>query len=232
VARLPLQRLGADHDARHIAHVDGSAITRRDQEQADVGNTAQGLARRHSNALVAVADATCRERAVRVAHLGNQFGERDAIEGKTLGIGLHADLIRATADDIGQPNVIELRRARRHIGMFMSILLLVSAVIIALITYINTMKKIRQIATLKLIGAPDRVIVGMIVQQALALGFTGFFSGTILILAIKDYFPRRVVLEPDDALMLVGIVHVVCIAASGLGVRTALRVDPATALGG
>ncbi len=123
-------------------------------------------------------------------------------------------------------------RARRQIGLFTSILLLVSTVIIALIIYTMTMEKIRQIATLKLIGAPDRTIVAMIVQQALALGFTGFFSGVLLILTIKDYFPRRVVLEPDNALTLAGIVFAVCILASGLGVRAALRVDPATALGG
>ncbi len=123
-------------------------------------------------------------------------------------------------------------RARRQIGMFTTILLLVSAVIIALIIYTMTMEKIRQIATLKLIGAPNRTIVGMIVQQALALGFTGFLSGALLIMAIKDYFPRRVILEPDNALILAGIVFVVCLVSSGLGVRAAMRVDPATALGG
>jgi putative ABC transport system permease protein len=123
-------------------------------------------------------------------------------------------------------------RARRQIGLFTAILLTVSAVIIALIIYTMTMEKLKQIATLKLIGAPDRVIVGMIVQQALALGFTGFASGAALIAAIKDYFPRRVVLEPDNVLMLGGIVFFVCLFSSGLGVRAALRVDPATALGG
>ena len=61
-------------------------------------------------------------------------------------------------------------RARRQIGLFTTILLVVSAVIIALIIYTMTMEKLKQIATLKLIGAPDRTIVGMIVQQALALG--------------------------------------------------------------
>jgi putative ABC transport system permease protein len=101
-----------------------------------------------------------------------------------------------------------------------------------LIIYTMTMEKLKQIATLKLIGAPDRVIIGMIVQQALALGFIGFAIGAALIVNIKDYFPRRVVLEPDNVLVLGLIVFVVCIASSGLGVRAALRVDPATALGG
>ena len=97
-------------------------------------------------------------------------------------------------------------RARRQIGMFTSILLLVSAVIIALIIYTMTMEKLRQIAMLKLIGAPDRTIVAMIVQQALALGMTGFMLGALLIANIKDYFPRRVVLEPDNVLALGGVV--------------------------
>jgi putative ABC transport system permease protein len=123
-------------------------------------------------------------------------------------------------------------RARRQIGLFTTLLLVVSAVIIALIIYTMTMEKLKQIATLKLIGAPDRIIVGMIVQQALALGLIGFTLGTTMILNIKDYFPRRVVLEVDNVAMLGVIVLAVCILASGLGVRAALKVDPATALGG
>ncbi|HUS96134.1 MAG TPA: ABC transporter permease, partial [Hyphomicrobiaceae bacterium] len=123
-------------------------------------------------------------------------------------------------------------RARRQIGLFTSLLLVVSAVIIALIIYTMTMEKMKQIATLKLIGAPDRIIVAMIVQQALALGLIGFAIGVTLIVNIKDYFPRRVVLEPDNVLVLASIVFIVCLLSSGLGVRAALKVDPATALGG
>jgi putative ABC transport system permease protein len=121
-------------------------------------------------------------------------------------------------------------RARRQIGLFLGILLTVSAVVIALIIYTMTMEKLKQIATLKLIGAPDRTIIGMIVQQALILGAAGWGTGLVLILLAKDYFPRRVLLEPFNALVLAGIIFIVCIVASGLGVRAATRVDPATAL--
>jgi putative ABC transport system permease protein len=122
-------------------------------------------------------------------------------------------------------------RARRQIGLFTSLLLTVSAVIIALIIYTMTMEKLKQIATLKLIGAGDRTIIGMIVQQALALGLIGFTIGATLIFNIKDHFPRRVVLEPDNVLALGLIVFAVCLLASSLGVRAALKIDPATALG-
>ncbi len=123
-------------------------------------------------------------------------------------------------------------KARKQIGLFTGLLLVVSGVIIALIIYTMTMNKLREIATLKLIGAPDHTIVGLILQQALAMGIIGFGFGVLLISSIKDHFPRRVILRPEDGLALAVAVVVVCLFASGLGVRLALKIDPATALGG
>ena len=140
-----------------------------------------------------------------------------------------AALTQAEQEDILVSSVVDL--ARRQIGLFLGILLSVSAVVIALIIYTMTMEKLKQIATLKLIGAPDRTIIGLIVQQALILGASGWGIGLMLILTVKDYFPRRVVLEPFNVMVLAGIIFAVCIAASGLGVRAAMKVDPATALG-
>lgn len=141
-----------------------------------------------------------------------------------------AALSQAEQEDLLLASVVD--RARRQIGLFLGILLSVSAVVIALIIYTMTMEKLKQIATLKLIGAPDRTIVALIVQQALILGVSGLAIGLALILLVKDNFPRRVVLEPFNAVVLTGIILAVCLVASGLGVRAALKVDPATALGG
>jgi putative ABC transport system permease protein len=141
-----------------------------------------------------------------------------------------AALTQEEQETILSRSVIE--RARRQIGLFTSILMTVSAVVIALIIYTLTIDKMKEIATLKLIGAPDRTIVGLIVQQALAMGAIGFLFGTLFIALIKDSFPRRVLMQPDDALALGAVVMVVCLIASSLGVRLALKVDPATALGG
>ena len=158
--------------------------------------------------------------------------------------GADVDLLTATLrqwkhlaalSQIEQENILlasVVDKARRQIGLFLGILLAVSAVVIALIIYTMTMEKLKQIATLKLIGAPDRTIIGLIVQQSLILGTAGWGIGLNLILLVKDVFPRRVVLEPFNVAVLAGIIVVVCLAASGLGVRAALKVDPATALGG
>ncbi len=141
----------------------------------------------------------------------------------------------STMTQDGQETILTrsvVERARKQIGLFTSLLLIVSAVIIALILYTMTMDKLREIATLKLIGAPDRTIIGLILQQALAMGVIGFGFGALLIRSVKDYFPRRVVLQPEDGLALAAAVILVCILSSALGVRLALKVDPATALGG
>jgi len=139
-------------------------------------------------------------------------------------------LTRPEQEQLVSQFVIE--KQRKQIGMFMVLLVIVSAVIIALIIYTLTMDKLRAIATLKLIGAPDRTIIGLIVQQALAMGVIGFISGLLLVMATHEYFPRRVVLLPGDVAVLFAIVLGVCLLASGLGVRVAVKVDPSKALEG
>jgi putative ABC transport system permease protein len=123
-----------------------------------------------------------------------------------------------------------IEKMQRQIGLFMVILITVSAVIIALIIYTLTMDKLRSIATLKFIGAPDRTIIGLIIQQALTLGVVGYAIGLSLIELTKSHFPRRVQLEPRDLIVVFAIVIVVCLVGSVLGVRAAVKVDPAEAL--
>ncbi len=123
-----------------------------------------------------------------------------------------------------------IERARKQQGLIMVLLVIVSAVIIALIIYTLTMDKVRSIATLKFVGAPDRTIVGMIVQQALSMGVFGYFTGLALVLVFRPYFPRRLVLDVESVSVVFLITIVVCLLASTLGIRLALKVDPAEAL--
>jgi putative ABC transport system permease protein len=122
--------------------------------------------------------------------------------------------------------------AARQISMFLVILAIVSAAIVAFIIYTMTLGKIREIAVLKLIGTRNRTIVNMILQQALALGLIGFAVGKIAATIWGPAFPKYVLLEPMDAVRGFVIVMVVCALASTLAIRAALRVDPAAAIGG
>jgi putative ABC transport system permease protein len=120
----------------------------------------------------------------------------------------------------------------KQIGMFLVILAVVSAAIVAFIIYTMTLNKQREIAVLKLIGTQDRSIAAMILQQALALGLIGYAVGQISAILWAPFFPKHVLLDPGDAALgFVGTL-VVCALASILAIRAALRVDPADAIGG
>ena len=120
----------------------------------------------------------------------------------------------------------------RQIAMFLVILAVVSAAIVAFIIYTMTLGKIREIAVLKLIGTRNRTIAGMILQQALGLGLIGFLVGKVSATVWAPFFPKYVLLEPGDAARGFVVVMVICALASTLAIRAALRVDPATAIGG
>jgi putative ABC transport system permease protein len=136
----------------------------------------------------------------------------------------------AEQEDALAGSVIE--RSRQQILLFRIILLLVSTVIIALILYTMTMEKTRDIATLKIIGAPNVTIGSLILQESLALGLLGYGFGAVLINLTYDYFPRRVAILAFDQYVLFGIVVAICILASLVGIRRALSIDPTTAMGG
>ncbi len=137
---------------------------------------------------------------------------------------------RAQMEDILIAKLIAT--AAKQIGMFLVILAIVSAAIVAFIIYTMTLGKIREIAVLKLIGTRNRTIINMIVQQALGLGLIGFAVGKIAATVWGPAFPKYVLLEPLDAVRGFVIVMVVCALASTLAIRAALRVDPAAAIGG
>jgi putative ABC transport system permease protein len=120
----------------------------------------------------------------------------------------------------------------RQIGMFLVILAIVSAAIVAFIIYTMTLGKIREIAVLKLIGTRNRTIAGMILQQALGLGLIGFIVGKVAATFWAPIFPKYVLLEVNDALLGLVAVMVICALASTLAIRAALAVDPAAAIGG
>ncbi len=137
---------------------------------------------------------------------------------------------RAEMNEILQAKLIAT--SARQIFMFLVILSVVSAAIVAFIIYTLTLGKIREIAVLKLIGTRNRTIAAMILWQALGLGAIGFMVGKIAASLWAPVFPKYVLLLPGDALRGFAIVMLICTLASLVAIRAALRVDPAEAIGG
>lgn len=149
-----------------------------------------------------------------------------------------AEIIRGWGDvsvftSEGQRNLLlegSVEKIRRQIGLFRVLLTAIAAIIMALILYTLTLDKIHSIALLKLIGAPNSVILGMILQQALMLGGLGFAIAYLLGQRVFPLFPRRVIITEGDLAQLALIVLGISIASSVLGIWKAMQVSPNEAL--
>lgn len=118
-----------------------------------------------------------------------------------------------------------------QLALFRDILVLIAGIVIGLIIYTFTLDKLHEIAVLKLLGAPGRIIYQMILQEALFMGIVGTLVGSALELLIEPYFPRRVVATYGDIAQMLLAMTLVTALASGLAVRRAMRVDPRSVLG-
>lgn len=123
-------------------------------------------------------------------------------------------------------------KARRQIGLFRALLSVVSGIIVGLILYNMTVAKSHEIALLKLLGGRTRVVVGMIVQQALLLGAIGYAVAVAVGTVAFPHFPRRVVVTPTELAGLAALVVGISVLASLAGVIRALRIPPTLVLAG
>lgn len=117
-------------------------------------------------------------------------------------------------------------RSRRQLGLFRILLIIVSAIIMALILYTLTLDKLHDVALLKLIGARNSVILGLILQQAILLGVLAYGVACVIGQWAFPLFPRRVIITAEDLWMLGGIVAGISVLASLLGIAKALSVEP------
>lgn len=117
-------------------------------------------------------------------------------------------------------------KARRQIGLFRVLLVVISTIIMALILYTLTLDKIHDIAMLKLMGARNPMIAGLILQQALLLGALGYGIAWLLGGWVFPRFPRRVLIAPEDLWALALVVALISVFASLLGIWKAMRVEP------
>jgi putative ABC transport system permease protein len=102
----------------------------------------------------------------------------------------------------------------------------------ALILYTLTLEKVHDIALLKLIGAPNRVILWIILQQAFLLGATGYGIAYLFGQKVFPEFPRRVILLGEDLIVLAIIVLMISLLSSLLGIWKAMRINPNEVLSG
>ncbi|MDP1900392.1 MAG: ABC transporter permease [Rubrivivax sp.] len=126
----------------------------------------------------------------------------------------------------------KLNKMSAVLGLFRALLVIVAIVIIALIIYVLTIEKIKSIATLKLIGAPNWVIVRLILEQSLALTLASFAAAYVLRDLIALGFPRNMAFLTQETAVTFAVMLAGGVLASLMAIWHALRTPPQTALGG
>jgi putative ABC transport system permease protein len=126
----------------------------------------------------------------------------------------------------------KLSRMSAVLGLFRALLVLVSIVIIALIVYVLTIEKIKPIATLKLIGAPNGLIVRLIMTQSMLLTLASLALAYALRNLIEPGFPRTLGFLAVETAITFGVMLVGGVLASLMAVWHALRTPAQLALGG
>lgn len=119
-----------------------------------------------------------------------------------------------------------LRSLKVQILAFVGMTMLVTILVLSLSIYTITIEKTPQIALLKLIGAKNRMINSMIIQQALLIGTTAFIGAMITANYLFVHFPRKVLILPLDLLGQAFFVLLICVLGSIFGIRKAMSVRP------
>lgn len=123
-------------------------------------------------------------------------------------------------------------KARRQIGLFRGLLVVVSAIVVSLVIFNMTVAKTREIALLKLMGARLDVVVKMILQQSLVLTLLAYTVAMTASVVAFPHFPRRVVVGPEDLLGGLALAIAIAVLASFAAIRRALAIPSTTILAG
>lgn len=107
---------------------------------------------------------------------------------------------------------------------FVVMTFMVTVIVVGLSIYTMTLEKSREIALLKLIGARDSFIIGMILQQAVFIGAVSFGIGLLIAHLVFPHFPRTVLILRDDVIVQFIVALLLCAASSWFGIRKALGI--------
>lgn len=128
-----------------------------------------------------------------------------------------------------------------HLGMDQSLqivsildvlLWVIAAAIIASMVYLSTLERVRDFAVMKAIGVSNRSLRLGLAASSLLLAVLAAIGGTILAFFLGPRFPMEIETPTSSYATLLAVAVVVGLVAGFIGLRKAVRVDPALAFGG
>ncbi|MBI1176513.1 FtsX-like permease family protein [bacterium] len=120
-----------------------------------------------------------------------------------------------------------------NFGITIAIALIVGLVVSGQTFYLFTVENLKQFGALKAIGVTNWRLVGMILLQAVTVGFIGYAFGTGMGAAFFEFFGRQIatrgiILMWQNAVGVGVLMFLVVIGASLLSIRRVLVLEPAT----
>jgi putative ABC transport system permease protein len=125
-----------------------------------------------------------------------------------------------------------LVRGLQSIDLISALLWLVAAGIIGSIMYLSVLERLRELAVLKAVGASNRSLLGGFAIQAVLLSAAAAVLAVGIATLLAPVFPFTVEIPATALPRLVGTAMLVGLAASVVGLRRAVSVQPALAFGG
>jgi putative ABC transport system permease protein len=128
--------------------------------------------------------------------------------------------------------LLPLTGATEVVATLRTLMWIVAAVIVAAVTYLSTLERLRDFAVLKAIGGRSSSLALSLCAQAVITSLIAAAIGAGLAFVLKPAFPLPITISAGAYMALGGVAVVVGLLASVAGLRRVMRVDPALAFSG
>jgi putative ABC transport system permease protein len=129
--------------------------------------------------------------------------------------------------DLNRPQ----KQGNQTVVIFDTLLWLMAAGIVATMVYLTALERARDIAVMKAMGTPNRTLFWGMATQGLVLAVSAGLVGTLVGMLLSPSMPFRVEV-PTGAYVQLGVVTIVVgLVAALVGLRHAVKIDPALAFG-
>ncbi len=116
------------------------------------------------------------------------------------------------------------------LGLGATVGAIVGMAIVAQILYTSVSEHLKEFATLKAIGASDRVIYGTIVEQSLWMAVLGYLPGMALCLGVSHWALTSqgilILITPTLAVGVFGVTTLMCVGSGFFAIQKVMRLDP------
>jgi putative ABC transport system permease protein len=126
-------------------------------------------------------------------------------------------------------------KQRTGIGFILSlgagVGILVGMIVVAQILYASVSDHLKEFGTLKAMGAPDRIIYSVILEQALWMALLGYIPGMALCMGVTSWASATqgilILITPTSAVMVFGLTVIMCAGSAIFAIQKVTQVDPA-----